>query len=158
MDDRQTGWRSFSAWRSSGRQRQARLGFPMGQKAGALQFKTEPFAQRRAGKTVNGTGGILAIQDEGVGQQPLDGARIDIGLVRHIAAVAQTAPISHQQMRILVFHGPVHPLARPVLPIRNGTVAMAGNRAEAVPSAGNRMFSSGRPPAGSAGFAPVTGP
>ena len=71
------------------------------------QFKTETFAQRGAGKTVKRAGRILAIQDECIGQQALDGARINVGLVRDLAAFAQPAPISNQQMRILVLHGPV---------------------------------------------------
>ena len=107
MEDRQTGWRAFSAWRSSEASDRPGLGFPMGQETGALEFKTEPFAQRGAGKTVKRAGRILAIQNEGVGQQPLDGAGIDVGLVRYIAAFAQPAPISDQQMGVLVLHGPV---------------------------------------------------
>ena len=106
----------------------------MGQKPGALQFKTEAFAQRGAGKTVNGTRGIFAIQYECIGQKTLDGARIDIGLVRYIAAIAQPAPIANQQMRILVLHEPCSPFWQAALP-RNGTPFghLPGNTAKPVP-------------------------
>ena len=46
-EDRQTGWRDFSAWRSSEASDSAGLGFPMGQEAGALELEAETLAQRR---------------------------------------------------------------------------------------------------------------
>src|SRR6476646_107748 len=92
----------------------------MGQEAGALELETEALAERGAGKPVQGTGRILIVENEGVGEKTLDGARIDIGLVRHLAALAQTAPVTHQQMRILVFHGPVTVVLTSLL--RNGTL------------------------------------
>ena len=70
----------------------------MCQETGALEFKTETLAQRGAGKPVDRACGIFAVQDEDIGEQPLDGARIDLALIRNGAAVAQTAPIAHQQM------------------------------------------------------------
>ncbi len=68
----------------------------MGQEAGAFQFETETFAQSGAGKTVKRTRRILAIQDERIREQALDGARIDIGLVGDITTFAQPAPVPNQ--------------------------------------------------------------
>ena len=77
----------------------------MRQKAGALEFKTETFAQTGAGQAIDGTGRIFTIQDENIGEETLEGARVDLALHRNGAAFAQPAPIAHQQMRILVLHG-----------------------------------------------------
>src|SRR3954470_8576393 len=106
----------------------------MGQEAGALELKTEALAQRGAGKAVKGTSRVLVVENEGVGEQALDGAGIDISLVRHLAALAQTAPVTHQQVRILVFHGPIHLCSCRLL--RNGTLREppAGLSAKAVPA------------------------
>ena len=56
-----------------------------------MPFNSKPKRSHKggAGKTVNRTRGILAIQDEGIGQQALDRARIDIGLIWHIATRAR---------------------------------------------------------------------
>src|SRR6185312_6185415 len=76
----------------------------MAQKTGALEFEAEALAERGAGETVNGTARILVIENEGIGEKPLDRARIDVGLVRHVTTLAQPAPITDQQMGILVLH------------------------------------------------------
>src|ERR1700679_1707593 len=76
----------------------------MGEKAGAFHLETETLAQSRAAQAIDRAGGILAIQDEGIGKQALDGARINVGLIRHLAATPDPAPISHQKMRIPVLH------------------------------------------------------
>src|SRR6185312_5051824 len=55
-------------------------------------------------QAINGPCGVLAIQNEGIGQQALDRTRINVSLVRHVAAAPDPAPIAHQKMRILVLH------------------------------------------------------
>ena len=79
-------------------QRKTGLRFPMCQEAGALELEAEAFAQGGARQAVDRPGGILAIQDESIREQALDRPGIDVGLVGDLAAFAQTAPVSHQEM------------------------------------------------------------
>ena len=81
----------------------------MAQETRAFELEAEALAQGSSGQTVDRTRRILAIQNESIGEQPLDGARIDIGLIRDIAPGPKAAPIPHQQMRILMLHGPTYP-------------------------------------------------
>src|SRR5665213_924954 len=76
----------------------------MGEKAGAFHLEAETLAQSRAAQARDRAGGSRASQNERIGQQALDGARIDVGLIRDLAATSDPAPIAHQKMRILVLH------------------------------------------------------
>ena len=108
MEDRHTGWRVFIAWRSSETRDVVDWDSQWPRKLVPLSSKPKRSQSAGAGETVNGTARILVVENEGVGEKALDGARIDIGLIRDLTPLAQPAPISDQQMRILVLHGPAH--------------------------------------------------
>ena len=83
MEDRQMGCAAFSAWRSREVSDKPDWDSQWARKLVPLSSKPKALAQSGAGKAINRAGGIFAIQDEDIGQQALDGARIDIALNRN---------------------------------------------------------------------------
>src|SRR6185437_10070788 len=69
------------------------------------------------------------VEDENLGQHALDGARVDVGLIGNGAALAQAAPVTHQQMAVLVLHDPVVPLLW-AFPFRNAGWRLDGEESE----------------------------
>ena len=70
----------------------------MAEKSRALEFEAETLAQGGAGQAIDRTRRIFAIQNESVGEQALDGAGIDIDLIRDFAPGPKAAPIADQQV------------------------------------------------------------
>src|SRR5262249_48174800 len=85
------------------------LRFPAGEEARRFQLAAVLFAMRRAGEAIERTSGIGSFEDEDIGEDAFDSARIDVGLVRNVATFAQTIPITHQQVTVSVFHCPHTP-------------------------------------------------
>src|SRR6185437_4976646 len=110
-------------------ERQRGLRLPMGEEAGALELEAEAFAQTGAGEAVDRALRVLDVEDENLGQHALDGARVDVGLIGNGAALAQAAPVTHQQMAVLVLHDPVVPLLW-AFPFRNAGWRLDGEESE----------------------------
>ena len=83
----------------------AAFGFPSREEIRALQLRAVAIAMGCAGKPVERPRRIRSFQNEHVRQDALDRARVDIDLIRDIAAFAQAAPIPHQQVTVAIFHG-----------------------------------------------------
>src|SRR5437868_3774615 len=82
----------------------------MRQKPGGFQFHSIALAQSRAGEAVHRASRIDRVENENVRQHAFDGTRIDVGLIRNIAALAQAAPVTNQKMGILVLHRTLAPM------------------------------------------------
>ncbi len=136
IEDRHTGWCVFSACLSS--EFSAIPDWPSQFARKPVPFSSMPkrFAQPRACEAVDRPGRIYHVENEYVGEHALDRARVDVGLVRNVAAVAQATPITDQEMRVLVLHGPTPQMSRAPRLLQIGTMRCPSpnGRAKGVPA------------------------